>query len=221
MKYIHKQSQPEAFLRYKRQRGASFKELSNNKNREIKNCLRESLLVEQGYICCYCGQEISSDNSVIEHLKNKDYHPNLQLEYNNLVCSCKGGQDRRARNPRYPLYCDANKGNLDISIYPIDCICESKFEFDEDGNIYGLDEAARETIKVLNLNNDKLKNQRKHAIDPYRYNDDGNTDWIDELNMIAERGFDKKFLPFCFVIHSYIKNYRLKSELESDLIFII
>lgn len=215
MKYIKKQSPPDAFIRYKCRPGSSFQDLSNSNNRKIKQCLRDSLLVEQGFICCYCGQEISTNNSVIEHLKNKDYHPTFQLEYDNLVCSCKGGQDRKVRNPHYPLHCDAYKRNHDIYVYPVDYICESKFEFDDEGNIFGLDEESRETIKVLNLNNEKLRNQRKAAIDAYRYYGDDDIDWLNELNAITERNYDNKFLPFCFVIHSYIKNYRLKGELES------
>lgn len=209
MKYIQKQSPPSAFMNYSRRQGASFKDLSDF-NMEIKQCLRESLLVEQGYICCYCGQEISTNNSVIEHLKNKHCHPNLQLDYDNLVCSCKGGQDGRTRNPQVPLYCDASKRNLDIYVFPVDNTCENKFEFDEDGNIYGLDEPSRETIKVLNLNNGKLKNQRKNAIDAYRYCGENDYDWQIELIKLSERGPDNNFTPFCFVLHSYIKNYRLK-----------
>ena len=215
MKYIEKQSPPDVYKQYACRRGSSFKDLSNPNNREIKSCLRNSLLMEQGYICCYCGQEINEDNSVIEHLKNKDYHPNLQLDYSNLACSCKGGQDKRAKNPQYPLYCDANKGNLDIFIYPVDSVCESKFEFDDEGNIFGLDESSKKTIQVLNLNNEKLKNQRKNAIDAYRYLGENDIDWERELHMIAERSGDHKFLPFCFVLHSYIKYYRLKGDLES------
>lgn len=214
MKYIKKQSPPFSFERYTHKKGASFQDLSESYI-EVKECLREALMVEQGYICCYCGQEISPDNSVIEHLKSRDLYPKHQLEYGNLVCSCNGGQDRKKRNSQYPLYCDANKGNLEIYISPVEYICESKFEFDDEGNIFGVDEASRDTIKVLNLNNKKLRNLRKSAIDAYRYYEDNDIDWINELNMIMQRGCGYKFLPFCFVIHSYIKTYRLNGIYES------
>lgn len=208
MKYIAKQSPPENFIRYKNRPYANFEDLSKNQI-EVKRNLKETLLLEQGHICCYCGQEISIDSSIIEHLKSRSNYPKLQLDYDNLVCSCMGGKDRRAKNPQYPLYCDAHKGNEDIYIYPIECLCESKFEFDEDGNIYGSDDNSRITIDILNLNNEKLRNKRKNAIDAYRYYEDSEINWSDELEYVANRVDDSKYLPFCFVLHSYIRRYRL------------
>lgn len=91
MKYIEKQSPPEAFVKYQQTKGASFKDLSDG-NLEIKRHLRLSLLEEQGFICCYCGQELKEDASVIEHLKSKDYHPQLQFHIIIYCAHAEGGK---------------------------------------------------------------------------------------------------------------------------------
>jgi len=214
MKFIQKKPQPEPFKRYKRKKGSSFKELSNNF--KVKTYIRKSLLEEQGYICCYCGQEIKLDSSVVEHIKSRDIYPNLQLEYNNMVCSCNGGKDKRANNPQCPLYCDANKKSREIYVNPLEEECERKFEFDEDGNIYGLDIGADTTIEVLNLNNPKLKNLRKSAIAYYTCQNDDDIDWAEELEKIKKRDTNGKFLPFCFVIRNYIEIFRLPYDLSIE-----
>ena len=63
-------------------------------------------------------------NSVIEHLKDKDHHKEIELDFNNLLISCRGGQDDRAvvenkrERKKIPIYCDASKGNKEIFITP-------------------------------------------------------------------------------------------------------
>jgi len=204
MKYIQKQTPPLEFIKYQRKKGSSFSDLSE----KIKESLRKSLLEEQGYICCYCGQRVEFENSVIEHIKCRQRYPCLQLDYTNLVCSCRGGQDKRVHNRQYPLNCDANKGNMDIHVSPLDEECFKRLDFDDAGNIYGLDKEAKDTIEVLNLNNCKLKNIRNSAIEAYRWCDD-QTDWRDELARIKEPYSDGQYEPFCFVIQKFIENYRL------------
>lgn len=208
MQYIKKLNAPEELNKYKRKKGASFDDLSSN-HYDIKQCIREFLLIEQGYICCYCGNRVDLDTSVIEHLKDKDHHPELQLDYMNLSCSCQGGQTKRSNNPQYPLSCDANKGNKEIYIFPTDIECGCKFEFDDQGNIYGVDEDAEKTIRALNLNNTKLNNMRKAAIDAYRYYGDDDIDWSEEIQLICSCDEELKFIPFNFVVRYYIENYRL------------
>jgi uncharacterized protein (TIGR02646 family) len=76
----------------------SYKELS--KNPEYTSHffnIRQQLLKEQGYICCYCQQLISfvetqSPNMRVEHFKpknNKDFKE-LEVDYLNLLAACLG-----------------------------------------------------------------------------------------------------------------------------------
>lgn len=57
-----------------------------------KEELKQSLIEEQGHICCYCGQAIENDNwSVIEHLNPKTANLCKTYDYTNLLASCDGG----------------------------------------------------------------------------------------------------------------------------------
>lgn len=210
MKYIEKQSPPKSFVRYKNGRGATFKDLSEN-HIDIKNELRASLVEEQGYICCYCGCRVDATDAIIEHLKPKDgnKYPQLQLEYTNLLASCDGGQDARHNERMYPSCCDNHKANSEINVHPLMPECESRFQFDEDGDIVcSLDDLdAIETIKVLNLNSSVLKHRRKAVVAGFQYLPK-EWDWENEINKLNEKDAGK-YVEFCFVIKSYICNFKL------------
>lgn len=214
MKYIQKSEPPEEFIRYCKNKNASYKDLFNNHNEDVKKNLKESLLEDQGYICCYCGCRIGLKQSIIEHIKSRDYNPNLQLEYGNMVCSCLGGQDKRKNNINYPLHCDAKKGNCEIDISPLVEECEQRFLYDDEGNIYPTDEndeEAIETIKILGLDESKVMHQRKAAIDCYKW---GDYDWQSELEQVKEKDEEGCYVPYNFVILSYITNYKLINVME-------
>lgn len=211
MKYIEKQSPPESFIRYKNGRGATFKDLSEN-HIDIKRELRASLVEEQGYICCYCGCGIDETDAIIEHLKPKDgnKYPQLQLEYTNLLASCDGGQNARHNGRVYPSCCDDCKYNSEIGVHPLMPECESRFLFDAEGDIICAqdDLEAIETIAVLNLNSPVLKNRRKAVVAGFQYLPD-EWNWGEELNRLKEKE-EGKYRDFCFVIESYIRNFKLR-----------
>jgi len=57
-----------------------------------KDELRESLVNDQGHICCYCGQRIENDHRTIrEHLNPKNIYKTRTYDYINLLASCSGG----------------------------------------------------------------------------------------------------------------------------------
>ncbi|MEM6699273.1 MAG: retron system putative HNH endonuclease [Bacteroidota bacterium] len=57
-----------------------------------KKRLKEALVKEQGFICCYCGRRIFVDhNTHIEHLLPKHAYKNKTYDYKNLFASCQGG----------------------------------------------------------------------------------------------------------------------------------
>lgn len=211
MKHIKKGNEPEDLKEYKKLEGACFKDLSQN----IRNNLRECLRQEQGGICCYCERRLIG-KTVIEHIKPKDknYSPELQLEYSNLVLSCDGGEsERRGRDKRenknYPLFCDANKNNKPIKVSPIDEDCEEKFGYGEDGEIYGLTNEANDTIEVLNLGVPFLNHLRKAVFESIRDADYTESEWEEELVYYHNRKSDGDFEPFCTAAIYYIENYIL------------
>jgi uncharacterized protein (TIGR02646 family) len=63
------------------------------KNHPIeRDNLRESLLLEQGYICCYCGRSIDNGfPNTMEHFRSKgcEHHKRKMFDYQNLMISCK------------------------------------------------------------------------------------------------------------------------------------
>lgn len=108
MRYIDKTNkEPEDFKRWKAAHDAALQAMYVDENvtgddvwRYLdqeratfnKSQLKSSLVEEQGYICCYCGQRIFKDsNTRIEHCSPKSDNKALTYEYNNLLASCQGG----------------------------------------------------------------------------------------------------------------------------------
>lgn len=56
-----------------------------------KSDLKRFLVLEQGFVCCYCGQRIfTNEKTPIEHLQAKSIFKNKIYEYDNLMASCSG-----------------------------------------------------------------------------------------------------------------------------------
>lgn len=78
MLYIQNKNEPEAVIKWKRKyKGTPPFETIPEKE---KHLLRDSLLKEQGNICCYCCGRISANDSDIEHFHPKSKYPKLSLE---------------------------------------------------------------------------------------------------------------------------------------------
>ena len=207
MKYITKGDAPASLENYKQEDNASFDAMY--KRQDVKIELRNSLIAEQGGLCCYCGGRIKADiTSKIEHLLPRSKYKDLQLEYSNLLCSCDGGEGERkgktkSEKKNYPLHSDAKKQDKIIEITPLDKNCEQQFAYDEEGNIYGLSIEAWNTIKILGLDCKTLNNRRRSAIRPYL--DQNETNWDAVIQRLSEK-HDGKYLPYCFAVTYYIKN---------------
>ena len=212
LKHIIKINAPASLEAYKNTEGARFDDMPQN----VKDELRNSLVEEQGGLCCYCGGEIKADHtSVIEHLlpKGDERYAHLQLEYTNLLCSCDGGEsDRKGKSKKqkrlYPSHCDDKKHDDIIGVSPLDKNCEEQFAYDEEGHIIGKSTTAEETIETLGLNCSTLSNKRKGAIDAYADLDPYETNWDEIIQSLGER-HDGRFIQYCFVSIYYIKNYKM------------
>lgn len=126
--------------------------------------LKDSLLVEQRYLCCYCECRIDSNNSHVEHFKPKasDQFPELQLDYNNLHASCgcnvSSGEDTHCGHRKKDLY-------TTLLVSPLEEACHCHFKYRMDGSIIGVDERGSESISLLRLDSALLNAQRKSLID--------------------------------------------------------
>ena len=127
---------------------------------QIKLILANALREEQGYICCYCEEEIVRGESHIEHFRPKSLYPERGLDYTNLLASCNGCGKKDDSS------CGMKKRNLYFErlINPTSPVCESRFIYTADGQILPTnedDEDAWQTIAVLGLNGPKLRRRRE------------------------------------------------------------
>jgi len=131
-----------------------------------KTPLQQSLLDEQGYICCYCMQRIAINNIEIDHFLPKAIgkYPEFQLTYSNLLGSCNGNRG----NPERLQHCNPRKDDDEIQFNPADPNkdCELFLEYSSNGSISSTDKEFNSQLdKVLNLNNETLTKNRKAALD--------------------------------------------------------
>ena len=215
MRHITKTTPPQEFVDYCNTPGVSYDNLSG----APKIALRQRLLEDQGYICCYCGRRIGNDkHTKIEHIKCQENNKNLALCFGNMLASCDGGeQDRENRvRPKHKVHCDAKKENDDIPVSPLDEHIEEYLMFFDDGTVKAKDSIGEELIRVLGLNAKFLTTQRKSALANYSVLPVNN--WSLEVERLKNRGSDGKYEEFCFVLQSYAE---LFCELEEKALLAV
>jgi uncharacterized protein (TIGR02646 family) len=165
MRPISKDAEPTAFTGWKK--GGSpdwapgWDDLDGT---AIKSTVKEALLREQGYVCCYCEQPIGKADSHIEHLESRHHFTQRSLDYANLLACCT------REEPRVPRHCGSRKGDRSLKVHPLLPDCREYFVFTGLGDVRPTDvparqELAREAISILGLDIGKLVAMRKKAID--------------------------------------------------------
>lgn len=208
MKKITKNTEPQFFIDWKaRNSPQSWEELQNPK----KGQLREHLVEEQGYICCYCNRAINADHTTkIEHLlpQDQNLYPEKRFDYDNLLASCDGGE--RDKKPHRMVHCDARKSNQLLPISPLNNDCESQIRFLPTGEILPQNNNpdAQQTIAVLGLDIPKLNLERQSAIEPYINGEieiNSGADIQKEIDLLNQKT-DEKYAPFCSAIISVLES---------------
>lgn len=154
MKRIEKGKEPKS-LEEHRAKGGDFDGLN-------KSELREQLLQEQGCICCYCMKRIPESDwphSKIEHVKSQKNHPDLQLNYRNLLIACTGNEN----GTKIMRSCDTSKGETDLSFNPSDIAfnIEPMIKYLSNGEIRSINPTIDyELEKILRLNTKDLIDTR-------------------------------------------------------------
>lgn len=199
MRQIQKTNPPDEFIEYCKTPGVCFEGLTGDK----KKSLRKRLLEDQGYICCYCGRSIKNDeHTKIEHIRCQENYRHLELDFNNMLVSCDGGDKDRSDGirPRHQVHCDAKKGNRDIPISPLENTEGLLFFFD-DGTVKGNGDTGKALVEILGLDAKFLNTQRRNAIEQYK-------DFIPaDLDLELLRLREKKdgcYNEFCFVLEQHI-----------------
>lgn len=196
-----------------------------------KDLLRDELLKEQGYVCCFCGirikhqcldnsndtfefiniesinlQTFQSHGSRISHIIPQKIDPSLSMKYSNLCLSC----DTQNTNPKI-RHCDESQKNNIIEITPLQEDCISFFQFSVDGKIKASrkksktdQKKANNTISVLHLNEPSLVQKRKNFIDNISKMIEDKKLSIDEVNnSLLKRDENGAFSPFYFLFPRY------------------
>lgn len=209
MKHIEKRPSPSAFESWKKSVGESAHYATIPP--AIKSIVRENLLDEQYWLCCYCGLSLTRNNIHIEHFRPQSKFKSLQLDYQNLHASCMGKlihQDKEVSD-----FCGHSKKDWfdpNLMVSPLDPDCESYFEYGFDGTISSANhhQAAEETIHRLGLNTYLPRKQREEAINAiFELIDLSDTDQIKLMIQFLETPDDMNRLPsFSYVIARLLKS---------------
>jgi len=162
MRPINKGSEPADFTQWKKGESPDWNPgWDDLDGTAIKSTVKESLLREQGYVCCYCEQQVKKADSHIEHLESRHDFPQRSLDYTNLLACCT-----RAK------HCGSRKGHRSLRVHPLLTDCREYFIFTGSGDVRPTDvparnEMAREAISILGLDIPKLVAIRRNALDGF------------------------------------------------------
>ena len=174
--------------------GIQYDQLNDSETgKQVRKNLREHLLQQQYKICCYCCRRIDLDNSLNEHIRPKAVYPKETMDYDNIIVSC--AKDHKTCGPKKD-----NQYDEHLFVSPLDEDCEEHFAFFPNGDIVGLTEKGKYTIKILGLDSYKLKQARAAVYLNCEYCDEESMKWYLE----AHEGMLE---PFVDVIRYYVKHY--------------
>ena len=129
-------------------------DLDSGTKREIK----EALLENQKFVCCYCTCKIQYNSMKVEHWESQAKCPEKRLEWTNLFAACDGGEKSKV-GP----HCDSSKGSSRITLSPIRQEHINKLTYTGSGDISSGDSGLAKDLGTLNLNASIPKNGRKAA----------------------------------------------------------
>jgi len=195
---------------------------------DVKNDIREQLVLEQGFLCAYCMSRLAVDlekkdftKMKVEHWHCQDSYSAEQLDYRNMLGVCLG-------NEGYSLdkqTCDTRKGNADIKYNPADLShhIDSRIRFDGNGKIKSDDKAFDSQLnEVLNLNYPRLMENRKGVWDAVyqalskRFSEKpGSRKPAEKLAIVEEllgtwggRNRDGRFQEYCAVAIYFLRKFK-------------
>lgn len=154
----HQSAAAKALKRWRRKHPTkTYNDLATTEQgKTLKRDIREALITEQQCLCAYCTLRVKLDSSHNEHVESKHLQPKKQLDYANLVATCKEGKGG--------CRCEAKKKAQRIELTPLMPECETELTFRWNGTVVGLTNRAKETISVLGLNDDYLVSRRRLGV---------------------------------------------------------
>jgi uncharacterized protein (TIGR02646 family) len=163
VRQIKKQQEPKALTNYRLPPGAAW---DGGEFTDVKQKIREALVREQGWLCCYCMRRIKplADSMGVEHWAPRR-HGSRELDWSNLLGVCTGDSLAPAR----AQHCDRSKGDRDLRLDPQSAAHVASLTFPGSGRVRSSDPALqRDLEEILNLNTPNLVNQRKKAVEAFQ-----------------------------------------------------
>jgi len=215
MRSITKSLEPNSLTQYRSSGNANFEPTFSDISTGTKQEIRESLVGEQGGICCYCMGRIfpDSDTMKIEHWQCQERFSGRQLDYTNLLGACKGGEIHGRSTSPNTHHCDTRKGNLDFCVNPSANAVnlESRLRYLADGTVEAEQEPLNSQLNdVLNLNYALLKSNRVSALNAFKQTLGTTPHKKEKWKAILTAITTPPFTPYCEVIAFWIRK-RLSS----------
>ncbi|MFS8064899.1 MAG: retron system putative HNH endonuclease [Byssovorax sp.] len=210
MRWIQKGPEPAELTEYKGAANVDWKPTYAGLD---KGPIRRALILEQGYLCCYCGGPVGGrpDDCHVEHfVAQSTTDEKLRLEYTNMLASCQGTDGRT----RVPEHCGQARGTKPVPVSPLDPDCGAFFTWGADGTVRPSTDAhkqadAETTIRSLSLDTRRLKAAREAAIAGalVGLDDLPPESWHAEALRYDAPGSDGRLMPFCFAIQHVLSSY--------------
>ena len=228
MKRSSKGAPPRSFLDWISAEAREFdrKPEFDDLKRPEKDDLRRTLLVEQCFLCVYCGRSLDSDfsDSHIDHFwpqsvfNGSDHPDDRRLEHDNLFQSCgPGSLPGMAERFRHAT-CGEAKGDWydeQHFVIPSAPDCEDRFVYDASGRIGAkdpCDRAAVNMIAALKLDHPSLDSERKKVIQDIEQDFlSGRPDWSEvetEIGSSSATDEEGRMVGFAQVARRYLEEER-------------
>lgn len=181
---------------------------------DIRTTVKQRLLQDQGYLCCYTGIRINQTRSHIEHLKpqSRYFSQHEDIDYNNLLAAYPGSA---AKQCKYGAHAKTDWYDDTHFIDPLSPQCETAFRFDLNGKItaHKSNIAAQTTLEQLNLTDDLLTEMREQAIQTVLFDAALSLKQAEKLlEKIYDRNAKGELRPFCFVLKQACQEYIRRVE---------
>jgi uncharacterized protein (TIGR02646 family) len=136
-----------------------------------KRDLRDHLWELQSGLCAYCERtlDVGIGTSSIEHIIPKSGDGKVTFQYTNLVLCCLDHDtcNLHKKGQHFGGF-DATGRWTQGFIDPTQSRCDASFRYARDGSVHPSDQAcysdATETIRILNLNHEPLKTERREYL---------------------------------------------------------
>lgn len=171
MRRIVKGEEPAELARWKKEE-VDLNLTYANIPKAVRTKIKSQMLMEQGYLCAYTMQQIpTQDDCQIEHVVPQSQNPYLQISYGNLLaCAPSNRPGHRPMRGKCPFGAE-EKGHAEINennfVSPTQNNVEHRFRYSADGSVTHVDDdvAAENTVRILRLDHEELRDLRKAAID--------------------------------------------------------